>query len=628
MTTASYGCPRRSRGRDPERQRRVTGGKIDARRSTLLPLAILLVGVAALVATRLGDDTAGERATRSSPDGTETDGGNAASTGRVRFKDVTSDAGLDEPHSDTDLTGESAMTAGVAVADIDSDGDLDMFLTRVGRADRLMLNDGSGRFDDRTAEAGLDIEETDGSSAANFVDVDADGDLDLVTTGAGPKTVTLHRNDGDGKFADATAGSGLDTPTPLAEGGLAQAHGLATSDYDHDGLLDLVVTHWDSALVAALSDPAANSIQPDENDSIVCARSKWLAERGWPRDGAATANRSRVYHNEGNGRFRDVTAETGIPFAEIMAFTARFVDVDGDRWDDLFITGDFCTSRVFRNVEGTRFDDITASFRPTDENGMGSVITDVNADRVPDWFVTSIGPVGDEPAPLQLGGFGNSGNRLYVSEPDGTWTDHTDEFGVRNGGWGWGAAHQDFGNDGHWSFVMTNGYSVGDDDARPPDPLVMWRPHQPGSDTERPLTDIAARVGLTDEKLGRALVPFDMDRDGDLDIVIANFGDSPVLYRNDSPERRWLTVQLDDPTSAGNRRGVGAVVTVIRVDGQPITRWLDGGGSYESQEPTEIHFGLGDGDDVERVEVLWPGSNDPQIVENPAVDDILVVTRR
>lgn len=597
----------------------------------VIPIVAFVVVLGALVGVRLvlgGDGSADDTTAGSTqdPPGAADDPPRPAAAGELRFTDVTADAGLDEPHSDTDLTGESAMTAGAAVADVDDDGDLDVFLARVGLPNRLMLNDGDGGFTDGADAAGVAGEADQGSSAAVFGDLDGDGDQDLVLTGASTdgRTVTLLLNDGEGRFSDATSSSGLDTLPPLAEGELDQAHGLTLADYDRDGRQDLLLTHWDATIPAALADPSANAITPDEDGSIVCARADWLAERGFPRAEGTPPNRGRLFRNLGEGRFADVTEQVGLPFDELLGFTGSFADVDGDGWQDLLVTGDFCTSRLFRNEAGAGFRDVTAAAGVgSDENGMGSVVTDLNGDGLPDWFITSIGPVGDEPAPLQLGGgFGSSGNRMWLNDGDGTFTDATDALGLRNGGWGWGAAVEDLDNDGHREVVMTNGYSTSADDTAPSasDPLVLWR-----RDGDGTFTDVAGSVGLDDRGLGRALVPFDMDRDGDLDLLVANFGGSPRLYRNDSPARRWLTVRLDDATTPANRAGVGARVVVTPDGGEPVTGWVIGGGSYESQVPTEVHVGLGDVSSA-RVEVTWPDGAS-EVLDDVAADQLLVVQR-
>ncbi len=601
-----------------------------ATRRRVIPIVAFVAVLALLVGLRFtlggSDDT---------PDDAAGGGGSSAprpeAASGLRFTDVTADAGLDEPHSDTDLTGESAMTAGAAVADVDADGDLDVYLTRVGRPNRLLLNDGSGRFDDATDAAGLaGHPDGQGSSAAAFADVDGDGDQDLVLTGSGTSGPSLLRNDGSGRFEDATSGSGLDGLPPVPDGALAQMHGITLSDVDRDGDLDLLLTHWDSGVVDGLQDPAADGIRPDASGSLVCPRAKWLAERGFPRPDGSPANRGRLLRNDGSGRFTDATAELGLPFDQVMGFTGSFADVDGDGWDDLLVTGDFCTSRVFRNDGGTGFTDITGSAGVgTDENGMGSVVTDLDADGLPDWFITGIGPVGDDPAPLQLGGgFGSSGNRAYLNDGDGTFRDATDELGLRNGGWGWGAAVEDFGNDGRRSVVMTNGYSIAADDTAPSasDPIVFWAPDGTGGTDVTTHTEVAAAIGLDDDGLGRAVVPFDMDRDGDLDLLVTNFGAAPRLYRNDSPARRWLTVQLDDATTPGNRSGIGAKVVVTPDGGEPVTSWVIGGGSYESQVPTEVHVGLRDAERA-RVEVTWPDRSATQVIDDVDADQVLVVRR-
>jgi hypothetical protein len=411
-------------------------------------------------------------------------------------------------------------------------------------------------------------------------------------------------------------------------------HGATFGDPDRDGDLDLLVTHWDREVASGLAGPGAESIRPDGDGRTVCPRAEFLRERGFPRAPGAPANRARFYRNDGTGRFTDVSAEVGIRWNELLGFTGTYADVDGDGWDDLLLTGDFCTSRLYRNTGDGRFVDVTAAAGVgTDENGMGSVVRDVDGDGDPDWLVTSIGPVdpGEEP-PLPGGGFGMSGNRLYLNDGDGTFTDATDAYGVRAGGWGWGAAIEDWANDGRLGLVMTNGYSLGEDDVTlesETDPLRLWLAAAPAGDGDgTPWVEASAAVGLTDTGIGHGLVPFDMDRDGDLDLLVANLGEPPVLHRNDAPPRRWLTVRLDDPTTPGNRSGLGSRVVVHPAGGgRPVTAWVRADGSYEAQVPAEVHIGLGDAEGVDRVEVTWPGADAAQVVDEVAADQVLVVTR-
>ena len=596
----------------------------------LIPIVAFVAVLAALFGVRLLVDNTDQSATSEDalPSAVESRTGSD-----IAFTEVTEASGLATPHSSTELTGESAMTAGAAVADIDGDGDLDIYLTRVGEPNRLLLNDGLGEYTDATDAAGVEGNDPmQGSSAAAFSDIDGDGDMDLVVTGAGQNGTVLYVNDGDGRFVDGTAGSGLDDLPALGEGRLSQMHGLTFADFDRDGDLDLLMTHWDDVVPSAIANASPGDIQSDDDGgSTVCDRADYLRANGFPRAEDAPENRGRLYRNDGAGNFQDVSAELGLPFEEIMAFTGNFADLDGDGWDDLLITGDFCTSRVFRNIEGQRFEDITAAAGVgADENGMGSVVRDLNADGLPDWFITSIGAVGEDAEPvLQLGGFGSSGNRAYMNNGDGTFRDSTDQLGVRNGGWGWGAAIEDLANDGSLAFAMTNGYASGgesevDDPAGSPsnDSLILWLP-----DGANSYLDDAEAAGLIDNGLGRALVPFDMDRDGDLDLLVTNFGSEPKLFRNDSPERHWITVGLLDPATPGNHQGVGAKVVITAGNGNTVTQWISTAGSYESQRPAEAHFGLGEMDSVERIEVTWPGETVPQVVQDVRADQLLVISR-
>ena len=603
-------------------------------RRPLLPILALVAVLAALVGVRVwGGDSGAEDASSGTSSTTSTTASPAAGrTGGIRFTEVRAGAGLAIRQCTEARAGESAMTSGAAVADVDGDGDLDVYLTRIGRPNALLLNDGHGHFSDATARSGAGgPDPAQGSSAAAFADVDGDGHPDLVLTAAGRGGLTLLHGDGHGHFTDVTATSGLDLP-PLPAGVTdAQLHGLTFADYDRDGHLDLLVTNWDATIPAALADPSASAVTAGADGSLVCARAGWLRAHGFPRAAGSPPNRGRLFRNDGTGRFTDVTASVGLPFDHVLGFTGSFQDVDGDGWPDLLLTGDFCTSRLLRNEAGRRFVDVTdAAGVGTDENGMGSVVRDVDGDGRADWFVTSIGPVsGARRDPALPASYGDSGNRLYLQADAGRFTDATDRYGVRDGGWGWGAAIEDFGNDGRLEVVMTNGYDLDGTGARggrreAVDPMRFWIPQASG-----PMLEGSGAVGLTDTGVGHALVPFDADGDGDLDLLVARSGSTPLLYRNDTPARHWVGVRLDDPTHPGNRQGIGATVVVTPDGGRPVTQWVRTDGSYESQRPADVHVGLGRRrPGPVRVEVTWPDGGPPQVLEGVVVDRVVVVTRR
>jgi hypothetical protein len=323
----------------------------------------------------------------------------------------------------------------------------------------------------------------------------------------------------------------------------------------------------------------------------------------------------------------------GLNFDDVAGFTPQFVDVNGDGWEDLLITGDFCTSHLYLNDHGKRFVDVTARAGVgTDENGMGSVVADLNGDGKPDWLVTSISMrTKSGTCPTRSGSSGCSGNRLYLNAGGGKFTDATDAAGVRNGWWGWGAAIEDFGDDGRLEIAQADGY-IGTEPPRDrftTDPFRFWVPDsrpKPGSLPH--FSEGAQLAGIENTAVGHAVIPFDYDGDGDLDLLVANYGGPPILYRNDRPaNRHWLTVRLDDPLHPGNRAGLGARVRISPAGGRAVTGWISSAGSYESSKLPEVHTGFGTAAPTSTVDVWWPGATAPQSVSGVSPDQVLTVTR-
>ena len=541
----------------------------------------------------------------------------------LHFTDVTARAGLSAPQSNRKLLREASMTSGAAVADVNGDGRPDIFLTRIGLPNLLYLNRGDGTFSDATKDSGLGgASPNEGSGAAAFADVNADGCIDLYVAPAGAGVDQLFINDCNGRFRDESAARGI-TIAPSTIGLGAQEHGVTFADINRDGHLDLLVAQWDPALLSG--NAAKRASDAGKLSGLQCSNLAAIRSEGADRNTAAGPNRSRMYLNDGNGHFTDSTAALGLPMDQIAAFTPQFMDIDGDGWDDLLVTGDFCTSRIFHNNQGRGFTDVTAAAQvATDENAMGSVVRDVNGDGRPDWFVTSIR------CARTFGNTGCSGNRLYLNRGDGTFVDRTDRYGVRHGWWGWGAAIEDFGDDGRLEIAQTNGFlgeAVDPGVAFTTDPMRLWVPSPTGA---LPYRDAARQVGLRNTAAGHALIPFDYNGDGSLDLLVANFGSPPSLYRNDRPRSRaWLTIRLDDPTHPGNRAGIGARV-VIRPGGKRpmITGWITTSGSYESQRPAEFHAGFGaEHAPLASIEVWWPGATTPQTVRAVATSRVLTITR-
>ncbi|MCB1029107.1 MAG: VCBS repeat-containing protein, partial [Microthrixaceae bacterium] len=416
------------------------------------------VGIGLIIVATLGGSYAlmgGRGDTTAAPGGTTAGSASApatdppssateADTKGVTFSDQSEAAGFTTPHSLQDLFGVQAQTSGAAAADVFGTGRSDLYVTRVGAANSLYRNNGDGTFTDVAGDVGLEgPEPAKGSSAAAFADVNADGCPDLFVSGAQRGRSALYVNDCTGGFADETEARGLGLYSgQVYSAVLRQDHGVTFADYDNNGTLDLLVLQWDPSFDDERSDGEGEPCLPADN-----------------RQPSEDENRSRLWSNDGAGNFTDVTERMGLRLDALAGFTGQFSDVDGDTWPDLLIAGDFCTSRLYRNDEGTGFTDVTnASGVGGEENGMGSVVSDVNGDGAPDWFVTSIGHPNPDEDCAGLTWNGCSGNHLYLNDGSGGFSNAADELGVQQGWWGWGAAIEDFSGDGQREIVQANGF--------------------------------------------------------------------------------------------------------------------------------------------------------------------------
>jgi hypothetical protein len=592
---------------------------------------ILLVGARLIVRSTETDPTPVAAATEPADPPTLTtttsSPAKAGAVGALRFTDITKAAGLGAPRVTGQGTAYDTYTGGAAVADYDQDGDQDIFLTRIGQPNRLMRNDGHGHFTDVAGAAGVGgLDTEDGSSAAVWADVDGDGRLDLFTTGAGFGPSHLYRNEGDGSFG-TIRGSGIDAIRDDEPVGTA-SFGAAFDDWNHDGTLDLVVTQWfiEPFRRQALTRLTSTS---DPKGIDQCRLADERRAQPWAGPGHSE---TRLFANDGHGHFTDVTAASGVDVDHIIGMQPRFSDVDGDGWDDLFLTGDFCTSRLYRNDRNGHFTDITrAAHVGTDEDGMGSVIEDLDGDGRLDWFVTAIEPLPNGRCPDDPG-LRCSGNRAYLGDGRGHFTDGTDRLGLRNGSWGWGAAAADLDDDGHLDIVEADGIKGLTDSNSAPiglagltvDPNRLWRGQAHGTWPE-----VAVAAGLTDRGSGKAVVATDIDGDLDLDLLIVNSDTAPVLYRNDTPEtaaNHRLVLRLRQ--RGANPYAIGARLTIDVGDGTPPRPVeVRAGGSYSSGDPTDVHIGLGRATTVRRITIRWPGSPAPQVLTDVRADQLVAVTR-
>lgn len=468
-----------------------------------------------------------------------------------QFVDVTAQAGLNYLHGFKNgvVTTARREMAGVAAADYDNDGWVDLYVTRGDIGPNLLFrNTHDGRFAEVGATAGVDL---DGgiSSGALFADFDGDGWLDLFVGGIEATPVALFTNDGDGTFTDATASSGLAANRDVFS--------ASAGDYDLDGDLDLFLAHWDVPI-----------------------------------------QDSHLWRNNGHAAFTCVDAAAGLVGigngTRDFSFTGNFADMNADGWPDLLVASDFGTSRVFMNRCDGTFRDATTGVI-TDENGMGAAIGDYDNDGDLDWFVSSIW---EDSLRSDPDAWGITGNRLYRNRGNGTFDDFTDNAGVRRGYWGWGSVFADLNNDGHLDLFQCNGWPF-EDDFFLEDPARLFI-----AAGDRTFVERSAELGVDLKGQGRGVACFDFDRDGDLDLFIANYFQAPVLLRNDGGStEHYLAMTLRG--KAPNTQAIGARVR-IGVGGTSQMREVSAGNNYLSQNPPELHFGLASWDRIEWMEIEWP----------------------
>ena len=361
------------------------------------------------------------------------------------------------------------MGGAVAVGDFDRDGDQDVFILGGGqRTDKLLYNDGTGKFV-RVKNSGLEARHQGTGIAVG--DFDSDGWLDLFVQSHGPASNPtlpgqhkLYRNNGDGTFSDVAGQAGVATTSPI----MADGFGAAFGDYDLDGDLDLFAGSWRVRPVASLG--------------------------------------NRLFRNNGDGTFTDVTAVAGVGDPLMRSFSPCFADMDGDLWPELLVAADSKTSHYFVNDRDGTFTDLTkASGTGKDTAGMGAAVGDVNNDGLLDWYVTAIW----EPLQPQLWW---RGNKLYLNQGAHTYREVSRAANVHDGEWGWGTVLVDFDHDGRLDIAETNGWRADPQWEGTPARLWINQGNDPGGVPS--FVDVASAVGFHQTTQGRSLVNFDADGDG------------------------------------------------------------------------------------------------------------------
>ena len=518
------------------------------------------------------------------------------------FTDVTASAGIDFTHS-RPAQPTFPLGAGAIVFDYDNDGHDDIYLSVSKGPNSLYRNNGGSSFTDVAAAAGVDDPGGVGNGGC-AADYDNDGDQDLFVTNDGSST--LFRNNGDGTFEDVTEVTKGDFDVPHRN------TGCAWGDYDQDGYLDLIVVRhlWEAyATVAA------------------------------PGDIYLSIGGLTLYHNVRDGLLFDVTYLLGDPTfpdsldaryvernepgragnAKGLGFQPGWVDFDNDGDLDLYVVNDF-GSIIQRNVlwrndgAGTdgswTFVDVSADLRADMPMfGMGLAVGDYDLDGFLDMYMTNIG----DNVLLKNGG----GGRGYTD------TAAKARAGVGSVGGknrvAWGAVFFDYDNDGDEDLYVVSGFlDVPNVDNLKEQPNVLLKNQGNGT-----FADVSLGSGADDPGIGRGGVYLDFDKDGCLDLFVANYGQRARLFRNVCDYgNNWLEISTVGATS--NRDGIGARITVVS-GGISQIREVSAGSSSMSQNMSAAHFGLDNADAAEYVLVRWPSGRVQTLTDVAANQRLTVI---
>ena len=513
------------------------------------------------------------------------------------FEDVTDKANIHFHHSFGEQKLSSVLEAtgsGCVWFDYNNDGLLDLYVlsgryldgvTNHSKADgldatnHLYRNNGDGTFTDVTAEAGVA-----GKGFAIGVtvgDYDNDGYEDIYVTNW--NSAILYHNNGDGTFTDVTEAAGVQNNH--------FGVGAAFLDFDRDGRLDLFV---------------GNYLKFDPNSKKPYYSAEAFAG---PLDYEGDAN--RLFHNNGDGTFSDVSEKAGIANPSGRAMGVTVGDYNNDGWPDIYVANDQMESYLYRNNHDGTFTNVAVEqgvaygTNGDTPSAMGPIFTDYNNDGALDVFVSDM-----------------RYHRLFRNSPkEGFFVDTTSESGIAqmSGQYvGWGDAFFDFDNDGWKDAFIVNGglhWMV------PMEPLLL-RNNANGT-----FTDVSGDVGsaFKTKSVGRGACFADYDNDGYIDAFIVVLGGNGILLHAKPPvgtRNHWLTLKLIGTVS--NRDGFGARIEAEADDLHQVVENVPQSG-YLSQNDPRPHFGLGSHAEVDLLTIHWP-SGTVQKLEHVKADQILTIT--
>lgn len=506
--------------------------------------------------------------------------------GQGHFTDITEEAGIAHQFE----VFEGTFGGGVTVFDLNNDGFEDLFITSGIAQDVLYRNNGDGTFTDIYAQSGLTVSSGFVTQGAVSADVNRDGFRDLfittINTTDGSTVIPraknlLFLNQGDATFRDVTAEFGLEDLNSFSTGG-------SFGDFNADGFPDLFVGNYFQNFEGTLG---------VLKDATIVSSNQ-------------TAKPYLLLNKEGR-KFENVSEDYGITHKG-FGFGAVFTDFDNDGDQDLLVNQDFGYKAVpnflyeNKSPRSTFIDVSEPTQMDLKENAMGSAVGDYNNDGWLDYYVTNI-----------------KFNLLMMNQGDtAPFVDKAKELGAYSFAISWGANFADFDHDGDLDLYVANG------DLNP-NCTPMGNFYFENDNFQ--FIEKGRETGTNDYGIGRGSVVFDLENDGDLDILVVNqkavqnypTTSTTRLLRNDGAPGNWSKVALRGIDS--DKNGIGARVEV-RAEGVRMIREIDGGGSsHLSQNSVIAHFGLGQADVIDSLKITWPDGHEQLLTQQP-INTVLTIT--
>jgi hypothetical protein len=535
-----------------------------------------------------------------------------------RFVDVTEKSGVhflhQAPHTSRKYLLET-MGSGVALFDCDNDGRLDLYLINgAPYADpepkgsipqktgpefwnRMYHQKTDGTFEDVTERSGL--KGVGYGMGVAVADYDNDGNEDVFVTAYGGNR--LYHNDGHCNFTDVTDKAGV--------AGSGWSSSAAWVDLDNDGLLDLVVERyvkWDW-------------------DDVYCGEHR-EGFRGYCHPDVFEAIPMLVYHNDGNGKFTEVSHKLGLD-KPAKALGIAIADYDRDGRIDLYIANDSMPEFLFHQKKDGTFEEVglesevAVNAEGQTYAGMGVDFADYDNDGWPDLAVTNLA---------------NQRYAVYRNNQDGTFDYTSNSNGI--GAMtllhsGWSMRFLDYDNDGLKDILIAQGHDLDTIEKQAPN-LRYREPMLLARNTGKKFVDVSAISGDVFKQawVGRGMAIGDIDNDGRIDAVVStNGGQAYVLHNETATTNHWITLHLTGHKS--NRDGIGAVVKLTTTQGSQWVTVTTSSGYLSASDP-RVHFGLGESAVADSIEIKWPSGivqtlksvqGDRQVqVDEPAVNSAQV----